>query len=228
MNYRRRIRLAEAGASVHAPPGMLILSGPPAFTSARLARRLQRLQRDNAGVTAVSARFVHFIDTGADTLSDKTRRVLEQLLKYGPRIVMEDVAGRELLVVPRLGTISPWSSKATDIAHNCGLSTVKRIERAISWKLAGTVSDERALRAALHDRMTESILERARDGEKLFARAEPRPLSRIDLTPGRSALVEANRRLGLALAEDEIDYLMQSYARLGRNPTDVELMMFAQ
>ena len=206
---------------------MLILQGPPAFTPARLARKLERLQRTGAGISAVSARFVHFVDIAAP-LSAEATQVLGRLLEYGPRIAWNDVTGQKLYVVPRLGTISPWSSKATDIARNCGLSDVRRIERGIAWTIAGSATDEKALRGALHDRMTESVLERAEDGEKLFVRAEPRPLNRIDLAPGRSALVDANKRLGLALADDEIDYLMKSYATLGRNPTDVELMMFAQ
>src|SRR5690349_17906342 len=169
---------------------MLILKGPPAFTPARLARKLERLQRGNPGVTAVSARFVHFVDAAAE-LSAEARGVLERLLEYGPRIELTDVAGRELCVVPRIGSISPWSSKATDIAHNCGLSAVKRIERGIAWSIAGAARDEKALRAALHDRMTESVLEQASEGERLFVRAEPRALGRIDLAPGRSALENA-------------------------------------
>jgi phosphoribosylformylglycinamidine synthase len=206
---------------------MLILKGPPAFTPARLARKLERLQRGNPGVTTVSARFVHFVDAASE-LSPEAQGVLGRLLEYGPRIELADVSGREVVVVPRIGTISPWSSKATDIAHNCGLTGVRRVERGIVWNIAGAIKDDRALRAALHDRMTESVLERLDDGTKLFVRAEPRPLGRVDLAPGRSALESANKRLGLALAEDEIDYLMKSYASLGRNPTDVELMMFAQ
>ncbi|HVY30146.1 MAG TPA: phosphoribosylformylglycinamidine synthase [Polyangiaceae bacterium] len=208
---------------------MLILLGPPAFTPARLARKLERLQRVSPGISAVSARFVHLVDVAAP-LSDDAQHVLDRLLEYGPRIALSEVSGRSLLVVPRIGTISPWSSKATDIARNCGLSDVRRIERGIVWTFSGSTepANEKALRAVLHDRMTESVLERAEDGEQLFVRAEPRQLSRVDLAPGRSALEAANKRLGLALAEDEIDYLMQSYAALGRNPTDVELMMFAQ
>jgi phosphoribosylformylglycinamidine synthase len=206
---------------------MLILQGPPAFTPARLARKLERLQRTGAGISAANARFVHFVDV-AGPLSPEATQVLGRLLEYGPRIAWSDVTGRQLYVVPRLGTISPWSSKATDIARNCGLNDVRRIERGIAWTIAGSATDEKTLRSALHDRMTESVLERAEDGEQLFVRAEPRSLGRIDLAPGRSALVLANKRLGLALADDEIDYLMKSYAALGRNPTDVELMMFAQ
>jgi phosphoribosylformylglycinamidine synthase len=206
---------------------MLTLKGPAALTPARLARRLERLRRDNPGVSAISARFVHFADT-TSALGDEAANILDRLLEYGPRIAIVELVGRELFVVPRIGTISPWSTKATDIAHNCGLSAVRRLERGIAWTIAGQVDDERALSAALHDRMTESVLERAEDAVKLFARAEPRPLGRVDLAPGKSALEAANKRLGLALADDEIDYLMKSYATLGRNPTDVELMMFAQ
>jgi phosphoribosylformylglycinamidine synthase len=206
---------------------MLILSGSPAFTPARLERKVERLRQLFPGVAALAARFVHFVDLAAP-LGDDERRVLTKLLEYGPRIAAREVSGRSFVVVPRIGTISPWSSKATDIAHNCGLGSVRRIERGILWTVAGEVADDQALRGALHDRMTESVLLRAEDGERLFTRAEPRPLSRIDLAPGRSALEAANKRLGLALAEDEIDYLMDSYATLRRNPTDVELMMFAQ
>ncbi|HYP88735.1 MAG TPA: phosphoribosylformylglycinamidine synthase, partial [Polyangiaceae bacterium] len=206
---------------------MLILLGPPAFTPARLARKLERLKGVAPGVTALSARFVHFVDVAAP-LSADALNVLGRLLEYGPRLSLSEVEGLSLVVVPRLGTISPWSSKATDIAKNCGLTEVRRVERGIVWTVSGTVADERALRAALHDRMTESVLERTEDGRQLFVRAEPKPLSRVDLAPGKSALEAANKRLGLALADDEIDYLMKSYASLGRNPTDVELMMFAQ
>ncbi|RYZ01938.1 MAG: phosphoribosylformylglycinamidine synthase [Myxococcales bacterium] len=206
---------------------MLILSGSPAFTPARLARKLERLKQVAPGVTALTARFLHFVDLAAP-LGDEEARVLAKLLEYGPRLAGSDVTGSSFVVVPRLGTISPWSSKATDIAQNCGLAAVRRIERGLLWTVAGDVTNVKALRGVLHDRMTESILERPEDGEKLFTRAEPRPLSRIDLAPGRSALEAANKRLGLALADDEIDYLMSSYAVLGRSPTDVELMMFAQ
>ncbi|MDF3069856.1 MAG: purL [Polyangiaceae bacterium] len=206
---------------------MLILSGSPAFTPARLERKLSRLRQVAPGVTALAARFVHFVDVAAPLL-DEEARVLAKLLEYGPRLAESEVTGDTFVVVPRLGTISPWSSKATDIAHNCGLRAVRRVERGLLWTVAGDVANVMAVRAALHDRMTESVLDRAEDGEKLFVRAEPKPLARVDLSPGRSALEVANKRLGLALAEDEIDYLMKSYAVLGRNPTDVELMMFAQ
>src|SRR3954471_20855824 len=115
---------------------MLILVGPPAFTPARLARKLEHLSRVSPGIRAVSARFVHFVDV-ARPLDETALTVLRALLEYGPRLSQVDVVGRELCVVPRLGTISPWSSKATDIAHNCGLADVRRIERGIKWCLGG-------------------------------------------------------------------------------------------
>jgi hypothetical protein len=155
--------------------------------------------------------------------------VLDRLLHYGPRVEEHALAGRRLLVVPRIGTISPWSSKATDVAHNCGLAKVRRIERGIWYTVAGDVSDPAGLRAAIHDRMTESVLEREEDAVRLFRHADPQPLATVDvLGSGRAAIESANASLGLALAPDEIDYLVDNFRALGRNPTDVELMMFAQ
>src|SRR4051812_23508754 len=148
---------------------MLILLGPPAFTPARLAQRLERLKRVSPGVTAAAARFVHLVDLAAP-LTTEAQAVLGKLLEYGPRLEPTDLAGRQLYVVPRLGTISPWSSKATDIAKNCGLYDIRRIERGIVWTLVGSVESERALRGAVHDRMTESVLDSAEECAKLFAR----------------------------------------------------------
>jgi phosphoribosylformylglycinamidine synthase len=210
---------------------MIELAGAPAFTPARLEKRLAAVRAANPAVTALGATFVHFVDESAP-LGPKDSAVLERLLRYGPRVVPTPIASpaKRLLVVPRLGTISPWSSKATDIARGCGLEGVRRIERGIWYDVAGTISDEPALRAALHDRMTESVLDSAGAAQALFRRAEPRPLAPVlVINEGRAALEEANARLGLALAPDEIDYLHDAYRNvLQRDPTDVELMMFAQ
>ena len=209
---------------------MLEIVGASAFTNARLEKRLAVLRLGNPKITALTAHFVHFVDV-ARPLSTAARAVLDRLLRYGPRATERPLEGktRRLLVVPRLGTISPWSSKATDIAHSCGLVDVRRIERGIWYAVAGDVTDEPALRAALHDRMTESVLATAADAAALFARAEPRPLTTVALgNAGRAALEKANAAMGLALAPDEIDYLVDAYRTLGRDPTDVELMMFAQ
>src|SRR5258708_5767061 len=208
---------------------MIEIVGAPAFTSARLEKRLGIIQQRNPGVRALTAAFVHFVDADGD-LDAGARGVLERLLRYGPRASQAaPLAGRRLLVVPRIGTISPWSSKATDIAHICGLRAVRRIERGIYYTVAGEVADAAALRRAIADRMTESVLESAAEAAALFQHAQPRPLAAIDLDgDGRAALERANTALGLALSPDEIDYLLESYRTLGRHPTDVELMMFAQ
>jgi phosphoribosylformylglycinamidine synthase len=207
---------------------MLVLAGAPAFTAARTAKVLARVRASgNPGVTAVAARHVHLADVDRDLGTDE-RALLDRLLTYGPRQVPATLDGARLLVVPRIGTISPWSSKATDIARICGLAAVRRLERGVEWTIAGAVADAAALRAALHDRMTESVLERAGDAAALFRAEAPRPVASISLAGGRAALERANADMGLALAPDEIDYLLAAYGALGRDPTDVELMMFAQ
>jgi phosphoribosylformylglycinamidine synthase len=206
---------------------MLVVAGAPAFTPARTAKVLARVRATNAGVTAVAARHVHLADVERALTADE-RALLDRLLTYGPRQAPAAIGGARLLVVPRIGTISPWSSKATDIARICGLAAVRRIERGVEWTIAGTVTDAAALRAALHDRMTEAVLDRTEDAAALFQQEAPRPVATISLAAGRAALERANADMGLALAADEIDYLLDAYRTLGRDPTDVELMMFAQ
>jgi phosphoribosylformylglycinamidine synthase len=217
---------------------MLQLRGARAATEARIASLLDVFRQRGVRPAGLGARYVHYVDTSAELGVDE-RRVLEALLAYGPSespSAQPGISppatppGATLYVVPRLGTISPWSSKATDIARTSGLARVRRIERGIAWTIAA-VSDGDALRCAdlLHDRMTESVLTRAEDAASLFVRAEPARFARIDLLGGgRPALEAADRQLGLALAPDEVDYLLAAYRELGRNPSDVELMMFAQ
>ncbi|MEB2312881.1 MAG: phosphoribosylformylglycinamidine synthase [Sorangiineae bacterium] len=215
---------------------MLILPGGEALSRAGLSRRVATLRELELGVTSAAARFVHFADTDGE-LSASERAVLAHLLDYAATPPLAGSPGatpspgerHRFIVVPRLGTRSPWSSKATDIARNSGLEKVRRLERGVDWCVAGAVRDEAALRAALHDRMTESVLDAPEAARALFERAAPRPLTRIPLrAAGRDALTQANQTLGLALAPDEIDYLMEAFGALGRDPTDVELMMFAQ
>lgn len=221
---------------------MLELRGAPALSAFRHARLLTVLRERVPEVEALSAHYVHFVDVHAhdhrEELDDAARERLVQLLDYVPSHSSqsnEEVPARaqRFLVVPRLGTQSPWSSKATDIAHNCGLRQVSRIERGIDYRVGfTTMPDEEglnALAALLHDRMTETVLADASDAAKLFAQHDPAPLGSVDiLEGGRDALATANQALGLALAEDEIDYLVDAFNELGRNPSDVELMMFAQ
>jgi len=206
----------------------IALAAAPALSPARLARRLARVQAGNPGVRDLAADFVHFVDL-AVAPDEPLLALLRRLLAYGPRATPRSIAGRTLLVVPRLGTISPWSSKATDIARICGLVGVRRIERGTRYTVVGPVEDERRLALALHDRMTESVLERPEDAARLFAHEAARPAATVDLLGlGQPALERANLELGLALSPGEVQYLMESFRALGRNPTDVELMMFAQ
>jgi phosphoribosylformylglycinamidine synthase len=182
----------------------------------------------NPGVRDVYAEFAHFLDTET-TLDADERKVLDRVLDYGPCLERREITGRAWVVVPRIGTISPWSSKATDIARICGLHKVRRLERGIVYTVSGEVSDESALIGCLHDRMTQTVFAGIEQAERLFEQAEPSPLVRVNvLQSGREGLERANRALGLALSSDEIDYLVDAFRRLGRDPTDVELMMFAQ
>ena len=212
---------------------MLQIPGPPALSAFRITKLLDRLGALEPTVTGLAARFMHFAEL-AQPLSAPEREVLAQLLTYGPRLEApaQTGAGECLLVVPRTGTISPWSSKATDIARVCGLAGVRRIERGIEYRVraARPLGSERLARLApvLLDRMTEMALSDGAQAARLFEDAQPRPLARVPFAAGRAALEEADRALGLALSSDEMDYLMASFARLARDPSDVELMMFAQ
>jgi len=212
---------------------MLVLRGAPAFSSFRIAKLEQRLLAELGRPLRLYAEYLHFTEL-SETLDTAERQILERLLRYGPALPQHEPRGQQLVVIPRPGTRSPWSSKATDIAHNCGLHKIERIERGIAHYLlpeGEPLSDGELNRCAqvLHDRMTQTVLFEVNDAEILFGHHQPRPLVTIDLLHGgRDALVRSNAELGLALSEDEIDYLVESYGAVGRNPSDVELMMFAQ
>lgn len=209
---------------------MLILRGAPALSQFRLDKTLTTLQAIDPSINYVYAEFVHFADTEGD-LDDVKRTTLQALLEYGPSADNVDIDCEVFVVVPRPGTISPWSSKATDIAKNCGLEQIKRLERGIVYWVEGRSPDVHrdVVSACLFDRMVESVLPSTESARVLFEKHEPSPLIDVDvIAGGKRALVNANSELGLALADDEIDYLTASFTELGRNPTDVELMMFAQ
>jgi len=213
---------------------MLHLRGAPALSESRRTALLQALRDVAPEIRDLSADFAHFahLTPGQAALSVEEAGVLEQLLRYGPsRDQSEAPQGQLLLVVPRLGTISPWSSKATDIAQICGLAKIERLERGIAYWLQGDLKAESldAATALLHDRMTQVVLHAFDEASQLFDHADPRPLAQVDvLGNGRQALLQADKELGLALAEDEVDYLVDAFTELGRNPNDIELMMFAQ
>ncbi len=213
---------------------MLILRGSPALSQFRLQKLLSDLVASGVPATAVTAEFVHIAHVEHD-LSAAQLAVLEKLLTYGPSRAAAPIHGMLQVVAPRPGTISPWSSKATDIAHICGLDAVARIERVIAYTVAFDPANPLhagqypALSARLHDRMTQVVFPDLETCATLFHHETPRPMTSVPvLAQGRAALVAANRTLGLALAEDEIDYLVAAFIKLNRDPNDIELMMFAQ
>lgn len=213
-------------------PHFLRLRGRDALSAFRRKKLLQATAADIPGLQ-IAAEYWHFISLNRE-LDDAELQQLGRLLTYGSATKPVAQDGTLLLVTPRVGTISPWSSKATDIAKHCGLPAVERIERGVAWwcSVAGkplNAAQRAALLPHVHDRMTESVLAGLDEAEALFRRIEPKPLATVDmLSGGRDALAKANIAMGLALSPDEIDYLFDNFTRMGRNPTDVELMMFAQ
>lgn len=209
---------------------MLILRGSSALSDFRQQAIANKLTSMFPEVGAVSANFVHFVEL-AEALTAQEQAQLEQLLDYGPYSSGTQVDGQLFLVVPRPGTISPWSSKATDLLHYCGLNKVRRIERGIAYQVAGQPAAEqyKQIAAQLHDRMSQTVFKELEQASALFASAPARQLKAVDvLGEGLAALQQADRELGLALADDEMEYLLDSFRKLGRNPNDIELMMFAQ
>ena len=186
------------------------------------------------GISRVRAWFVHFLELAAPLSAPEEARLYD-LLDYGQAPATDEPGNPTCIVIPRPGMISPWSSKATDILHHCGLASVTRIERGVCWCLedahghAPAPGQLAAVKRCLHDRMTQAVIDDIAEAATLFAVREPGKLKYIPLRArGRAALLQANHSMGLALAEDEIDYLLGAYGKLGRNPTDVELMTFAQ
>ncbi len=209
---------------------MLILRGAPALSDFRVQKILKTCADANLPVTGVYAEFMHFADLTAE-LNNAESEKLQKLLTYGPTVAEHEPAGSLVLVTPRPGTISPWASKATNIVNNCGLNQVHRVERGTAYYVEGdlTAVQLAQVTALLHDRMTEATHTKLEDAAQLFTTAEPAPMSSVDiLSGGREALVAANIEQGFALADDEIDYLVENFIKLGRNPNDIELFMFAQ
>lgn len=211
---------------------MLILRGAPALSDFRKQKLLNTLQQQVPTIDAIYSQYIHLTELRGE-LCENDQAKLETLLEYGPNVAKEDPSGQILFVTPRAGTISPWSSKATDIAKNCGLDAVARIERGILFYIKAqrelTVQELRRVVSLIHDRMVEQVFSSIHSANVLFEQAEPAKMQTVAIiAQGRNALVEANLALGLALADDEIDYLVDSFIALGRDPSDVELMMFAQ
>ncbi|GLO60126.1 phosphoribosylformylglycinamidine synthase [Vibrio sp. MACH09] len=211
---------------------MRILRGSPALSEFRVNKLIELCQEQGLPVTDLYAEFVHFADLSEDLHQSELEK-LEKLLTYGPTIKEHKPQGTLILVTPRPGTISPWSSKSTDIAHNCGLNKVKRLERGCAYYIVTSAplspQQNSVVESLIHDRMMESVFSSLEMAQQLFSVSQPAPVVEVDvLAGGRNALERANTELGLALADDEIDYLVDSFKGLKRNPNDIELMMFAQ
>ena len=212
------------------PEAILVFEGPNALSDFRRERVLAELGQRAPVVRELSARHLYFVKLRGVLDAAGRARLLELL---GVRDSSGEGSGPALLVIPRPGTVSPWSTKATDIVKRCGMDAVERIERGTQWRFPGANASPESLTTllgpVLHDRMTQSILPPRDARAAIFSRSDPAPLREVDIeSGGRSALEAANAAMGLALDEREIDHLLDTFARLGRNPNDAEVMMFAQ
>ena len=186
---------------------MEILRGAPALSEFRTTKLLANFAQLNLPVTGIYAEYMHFADLASELNASELEK-LKKLLTYGPTIAEHQPVGELILVTPRPGTISPWSSKATDIANNCGLSQINRLERGIAYYVEGELSDEQhqVLVGELHDRMMEIANNALESAQQLFYSATPSKMRSVDiLEGGKAALVAANTEMGLALADDAID-----------------------
>lgn len=214
---------------------MLRIRGCPALSPFRLEKLVSQLKKSIPTLIKLDTGFIHFVDVDQQ-LNEQELTNLEQILNYSEgeeTAAVDECLLANLIVIPRPGTISPWSSKSTDIVHNCGLTKVKRVERGVAWyiKSVDEITEHQLLMVSqlIHDRMTETVISQLDDAEALFVNADPAAVQAVDvLGAGRAALEKANVALGMALADDEIDYLVESFTTIGRNPNDIELMMFAQ
>ena len=205
---------------------MFIVAGAPAHSSFKKTQLLSRLASISS-VQSIESQWVYLFD---QALNEQQQQSALQLLNEGESFQIRQAANDEvqILVTPRVGTISPWSSKATDIFANCN-TPIHRLERGVLFTLKGISEVSNEVKQALHDRMTESVFSSIEDATALFQETAPKPLNSIDiLGQGKQALVQANSEFGFALSDEEIDYLTEAFIKLGRNPHDIELMMFAQ
>tara|TARA_Y100001935_G_scaffold223408_1_gene198843 strand:+ start:78479 stop:82348 length:3870 start_codon:yes stop_codon:yes gene_type:complete len=209
---------------------MLTLFGAPALSKFRLHKIIDRIKKTTGLQIDLHAQFVYFIDSPKNI--DKTNlKILEDLVGHYDKKIRK-IESHEVIVTPRFGTISPWSSKATEIVKNCGLAGINRVERGIIYRIYEDVIDQNKLNQVngiLFDPMIETVFHNIEEAKNLFMKSSPKPFKELDIkNKGPHILDKANNDLGLALNQDELDYLIDSYKKLNRNPSDIELMMFAQ
>ncbi|BBN59185.1 phosphoribosylformylglycinamidine synthase [Hydrogenovibrio marinus] len=207
---------------------MQVIWGNPAHSQYRLEKLLAKLRLKQA-INTVRSQYVYFVETiDNGALAESDVQKLNVLLNESKEIISGELNDSSFIIVPRLGTISPWSSKATDITRTCGIEAVQRIERGVVYFVEGA-SDKQSIATDIHDRMMEQVFYSFNGLSELFSHQTPRPYTTVDiLGGGKEALVAANREMGLALSADEVDYLVEAFQTLNRNPVDAELMMFAQ
>jgi len=207
---------------------MQVIWGNPAHSAYRLNQLLTKL-KEVGNISAVKSQYVYFVDLDVE-LTNTEHSHLQVLLNNSEEDKTSELTSNSAIITPRLGTISPWSSKATDITHTCGIEHIHRIERGVVYTFEGVGSDnQKAMEAVVHDRMMEQVSHSFDVLEGLFSHQSPKPYSTVDiLEGGKEALVKANSEMGLALSDGEIDYLVEAFISLERNPVDAELMMFAQ
>ena len=210
------------------------IAGGPAYSKFRKEKLLEKLQTVNPQIKDIHSEYLHIVWC-EKKIAASEKDTLEKILHYGPKAQVLDFKDNAIITIPRPGTISPWASRATDIANHCGLYDIKRIERAVAvyieLKNGSLLSEDqkKVLALYLHDRMTEVSIFNLDDAKALFSHLAPKPIQYAEmLEHGKKVLNDFNKNLGLALSEDEIDYLFNYFTSIKRNPTDVELMMFAQ
>ena len=210
------------------------IAGGPAYSKFRKEKLLEKLQTVNPQIKDIHSEYLHIVWC-EKKIAASEKDTLEKILHYGPKAQVLDFKDNSIITIPRPGTISPWASRATDIANHCGLYDIKRIERAVAvyieLKNEALLSEDqkKVLALYLHDRMTEVSIFNLDDAKALFSHLAPKPIQYAEmLEHGKKVLNDFNKNLGLALSEDEIDYLFNYFTSIKRNPTDVELMMFAQ
>ena len=215
-----------------ATESILILEGEPIARTFALQRIEDAVKKASPAVKRVDGTYAYYIEADR-TLSAKEQALVHEVLQI-PTASRARQTTVQVVVTPRFGTISPWSSKATDILHNCGLTAIKRVERAKVYALTPTTNQEKTeqdlskITPLLHDRMVETVLADLEQGKQMFNLAQPAALKTMPLAEGKSVLTAANSSLGLALSDSEIDYLFNSYRNIHRDPPDAELMTFAQ